>query len=82
MQSNPYVPKTLPVAVETLISLFDALSAELEQRACDNTLKKTMMWLVVHGYDVSSVTKWLKGHGGYCDCEVLLNVEPRVIGAE
>lgn len=43
---------------------------------------KSMTWLAVHGYDVVAVTQWLKRRGGHCDCEVLLNVEPKVLGAE
>jgi hypothetical protein len=81
MQSHPHAPN-LPIFPEAFISRFDALSAELEYRACDHTLEKSMTWLAVHGYDVLAVTQWLKRRGGYCDCEVLLNVEPKVLGAE
>ena len=82
MQSHPDAQHRLPLSVEALISLFDALGEELEERDCDNTLDKTVTWLLDHGYDVTAVTRWLKRRGGHCDCEVLLNVEPYVLGGE
>jgi hypothetical protein len=30
------------------------------------------------GNDVETVFAWLDTHGGYCDCEVLANVEQEV----
>jgi hypothetical protein len=28
------------------------------------------------GIDVDATLEFFRGHGGYCDCEVLVNVEP------
>lgn len=41
MQIHPHV-QNLPISAEAFISLFDALSAELEYRECDHTLEKSM----------------------------------------
>ncbi len=30
-----------------------------------------------HGLDVERIVSWLRKHGGYCDCEVLANVEDK-----
>ncbi len=81
MQSHPHA-QNLPISAEAFISLFETLSAELEYGECDHTLEKSMSWLAVHGYDVFAVTQWLRRRGGHCDCEVLLNVEPKVLGAQ
>jgi hypothetical protein len=82
MQNHSNVRNRPPLAVEALISLFDALGAQLDRHGCDTTLKGTMAWLADHGYDVTSVAEWLRRRGGYCDCEVLKNVEPKVCGAD
>jgi len=82
MHSRPITPNNLPLPVEAFISLFEALSGELDQHGCDNSLCGTIAWLMDHGYDVATVTGWLRHRGGYCDCEVLLNVEPKVCGEE
>ena len=82
MHIRPITPNNLPLPFEAFLSLFDAISAQLEEHECDNTLGGTIGWLMDHGYDVATVTGWLSRRGGYCDCEVLLNVEPKVCGEE
>jgi hypothetical protein len=80
MHSRQITPNNLPVPVEALLSLFEVLGAEIDRHGCDNTLQGTIAWLIHHGYDVLAVTQWLRRRGGYCDCEVLSNVEPKVCG--
>ncbi|GAI34917.1 unnamed protein product [marine sediment metagenome] len=41
---------------------------------CDNTYKFTVKWLKKNGFNVEKSLKWLSNKGGYCDCEVILNV--------
>ena len=67
-----------PLTRVALAQLFELLERQLGRRACDNTLRVTAKWLSDHDYDVASVCLWLQRLGGYCDCEVLLNVEPNV----
>ena len=45
---------------------------------CDGTLSKTRSILETHfpQYDVEATLKYFQEKGGYCDCEVLLNVDP------
>jgi hypothetical protein len=44
-------------------------------RPCDHTLSLTEHWLHQRGVlDTRPVCKWLQEEGGFCDCEVLLNV--------
>lgn len=44
---------------------------------CDGTLKHTIQWLSEHfNYDIELIhdaVDFLQDHGGFCDCEVILN---------
>jgi hypothetical protein len=57
-----------------LHDLFDWLDRE-DAPACDHTLRETVEFLRQRGLDVERVVSWLQEHGGFCDCEVLYNVE-------
>ena len=47
----------------------------LEAQECDNTLTISRELLVdMRIFDVDGSIEWLQDHGGFCDCEVLLNV--------
>lgn len=63
----------------------DVLVATLERRlfvaGCDGTLGIAEQWLTASGLDVARVLAWLQRHGGFCDCEVLFNVVPKVATA-
>ncbi len=63
---------SLPVAVPVLLELFAHLEAHLKQ--CDHTLSTTEAFVMSTGAEPERVVRWLRSHGGYCDCEVLANV--------
>ena len=67
-----------PIAAPELRALFDMLDFELPQQGCDHTRRLSQRWLSEHGHDVMSVFEWCDSHGGYCDCEILANVEEHV----
>ena len=67
--------RALPLAIPELEAMFDMLDVELPLKGCDHSRRLTKAWLVSRGHDVESVFAWLDEHGGYCDCEVLGNVE-------
>lgn len=70
--------KSLPVSKELLQNLFDFLDEELEKNSCDDHLKLTKQFLgTIQISNVDEVTNWLKENGGFCDCEVLYNVEEK-----
>ena len=54
--------------------LFDQLDAALKL-GCDHTLRHTCAFLKAKGLSESTVVLWLGTYGGFCDCEVLGNVE-------
>ncbi len=68
----------LPLPIPQLEAMFQMLRTELETTPCDNSRRLTQLWLLSRGHDVRSVFAWLERHGGFCDCEVLLNVEDSV----
>lgn len=74
-QQRAAAAAALPLPKADLAALFDHLDAELSAVACDDTLRHTTRFLTGRGLDVEHVTGWLRGAGGYCDCEVLANVE-------
>ena len=70
--------QNLPMSEDKFIQLFELLDAQLHARGCDHSLKLTEQILVNLGVkDVLSVLAWLKEQGGYCDCEVMANVEQK-----
>lgn len=68
--------KNLPISREFFQKLFDFLDEKLEKNDCDNDLKMTKQFLESqHIQNMEEVENWLKENGGFCDCEVLNNVE-------
>ena len=68
---------SIPVPLQVLRGLFDRLDQELAS-GCDHTLRITTKFLQERSIDVTGMTAWLRLHGGYCDCEVIANVESTV----
>jgi len=68
--------KSLPISRELFQKLFDFLDEEFEINDCDDSLKMTKQFLESqHIQNIEEVENWLKENGGFCDCEVLNNVE-------
>ena len=63
-----------PISLEQLHGLFDFLDSQ-ENQPCDHSLRLTREFLVAQGLDPDKITPWLGEYGGFCDCEVLANVE-------
>ena len=66
----------MPISKEQLKRLFDHLDGVLAE-GCDHTLRLTETYLRLQGLSEATIVPWLKEYGGYCDCEVLANVEER-----
>ena len=68
--------RSLPTSRSNFKKLFDHLDALLGQRGCDHTnslAKAFLRDLTIENSD--EVVTWMADHGGYCDCEILANVE-------
>lgn len=68
----------LPLSVSELRAMFDMLDAEFPRQGCDHTRRLTRTWLESRGHDVARVFAWLDTQGGFCDCEILANVEEKL----
>ncbi|WP_121967179.1 DUF2695 domain-containing protein [Myroides sp. N17-2] len=67
---------SLPMSRVYFTQLFDDLDNYLEKCGCNHTNEKTME--ILKSMDVKNIEEvllWLREYGGYCDCEVLWNVE-------
>lgn len=67
----------LPLPDDQLQAMFDTLDRELSIRGCDHTRRLTQAFLERRGHPIETVLAWLDENGGFCDCEVLANVEER-----
>lgn len=67
----------MPVSPAHIKELFDYLDQQLGNEECDDTLRLTQLFLKSRNLPVSDTSTWLATHGGYCDCEVLANVEEK-----
>ena len=65
---------SMPLSKEELRGLFEYLES-VEATGCDHTAKKTLSYLRSRSLDTERIVPWLQKLGGYCDCEVLANVE-------
>jgi hypothetical protein len=65
---------SMPLSKEDLRGLFEYLGSEVAS-GCDHTAKKTLSYLRSRSLDSDRIVPWLQELGGYCDCEVLANVE-------
>jgi hypothetical protein len=71
-------PLPLPLPPEQMAALFDWLG----DKACDTTLHHTMTFMHDHDLPMEqglALKAYLQHYGGYCDCEVLMNVMPHVL---
>lgn len=59
-----------------LDALLDHLDERLSGEGCDHTLRFTQAWAEQEGRDWQPLADALHEAGGYCDCEVLANVDP------
>jgi hypothetical protein len=69
---------SLPIGVTQLRALFDYLDNKLTEAGCDDTLRFTRQFAESAQLPYESLKEWLVTLGGYCDCEVLANVEEKV----
>jgi hypothetical protein len=54
--------------------LVAAVEAGLLRGGCDNTLRSAERWAEENGMRWPLLREQLEGNGGYCDCELMLNV--------
>ena len=68
--------QSLPMSRDQFAMLFDYLDEALTEKGCDHTNRLTKLFLQQKGIDnYEDIFDWLSEYGGYCDCEILANVE-------
>lgn len=68
---------SLPTDKETFQKLFDHLDENLGD-GCDHEMTLTIKFLEDKEINnIDQLIDWLNDNGGYCDCEVLANVEEK-----
>lgn len=67
---------SIPMPQQDLRDLFDYFDRE-DPPPCDHTLRETVEFLRKRGLDVQRIVPWLREYGGYCDCEVIFNVDDK-----
>jgi hypothetical protein len=75
-QEGTKLIQSMPMPLADLRDLFDFLDRE-NPPPCDHTLRETILFLRERNLDVEGVVKWLHQNGGYCDCEVIFNVDEK-----
>jgi len=65
---------SIPLPHADLRALFDFLDREGAPK-CDHTIRETIQFL--QNVDSTLIVSWLREYGGYCDCEVIYNVEDK-----
>lgn len=65
---------SIHMPLQDLRDLFVPLDQEAPA-GCNHILRVTAEFLQKRGLETESIIPWLREHGGYCDCEVLANVE-------
>jgi Protein of unknown function (DUF2695) len=66
----------LPMSRESFKNLFDHLDIELTEKGCNHTVIITETFLEQNKIEnIETILSWIADKGGYCDCEILANVE-------
>ncbi len=73
--------ESLPATREQLENLFDYIDRRLQDESCIHNLRFTMQFLMENHINMPAVMSWLNENGGYCDCEVLQNIETKWFAA-
>ena len=68
--------KEMPISKEDLRELFDHLDRP-DPPPCDHTLGDTIAFLEKRNLNKGKIVPWLQSYGGYCDCEVIFNVDEK-----
>jgi hypothetical protein len=64
----------MPIGRDQFHSLLRYLDEMIALQGCDNSLHHARAWAGAHGVPFGPLARTLRGLGGFCDCEVLMNV--------
>lgn len=69
----------MPLDRPQLEALLRHVEAAVERNGCDHSRTSTDAWAVANGVELTRLHVGLEEYGGYCDCEVVMNVHPDVV---
>lgn len=76
LKAKEEVEGSLPMTRERFKGLFDYLDSALQAEGCKDDLTLTVCYLRSIGTsNIDQITSWLNDNDGFCDCELLSNVE-------
>lgn len=55
-------------------SLINYVESKLCENPCDHSLRFSIEWAKMEDLDIEYVIEILQSEGGYCDCEVVMNL--------
>jgi hypothetical protein len=71
----------LPLDRAQLEALAQHVGTAVGAAGCDRTRRVTDAWAAEHGVALDPLHQGLEEYGGFCDCEVVMNVDPDVVFA-
>ncbi len=69
----------MPLERAQLEELLDHVHAAVAADGCDSTWAGTDAWARGEGVDLEHLHRGLAEYGGFCDCEVVMNVHPEEV---
>ena len=69
----------MPLDRPQLEALLDHVDAAVTASGCDHTPAATDDWAQREGVDLERLHEGLEEYGGFCDCEVVMNVHPDAV---
>ena len=67
----------LPISKEIILEMFDFLHENDALKKCNHNFDITKSFLTKKNIILEKTYNWLEKYGGYCDCEILYNVEEK-----
>ena len=67
-------PYRLPIEADQFRSLLRYVDELCALQGCDNTLQHAETWARANGVSWATLSRGLRGLGGFCDCEIGMNV--------
>ncbi len=78
VQARNNLLKKLPIPLQKLQDCFEFIDKNLKVSDCDDTFTITNQFIVQNNLPKIELLSWFKENGGYCDCEILANVESEI----
>lgn len=69
--------ESLPMKGSDFLLLFDFLDKELDETDCDGGLSLLNKYCKQQNVNFDMLKNWFRQYGGFCDCEILGNVEEK-----